>query len=175
MLEVTPKTNINALLEAYPQLEAFLMGLNPKYKKLKNPVLRRTIARVATLTQVAMIGGYKPEELVNLIRKELGQPPLGETANPESETPTEEPRPDWAGGEPARILDGGALLEEQKNPLAEVRKALKDVPAGQPVRLDTDFLPAPLIDTFREEGLEVWTEKLGESEYRTWVRKQPDN
>jgi hypothetical protein len=171
-MEITPKTNINAMLEAYPELENFLMGINPKYKKLKNPVLRRTIARMATLTQVAMIGGYKPEELVNLIRKELGQPPLGETGAPESVMPAEKSRPGWAAGEPALILDGGALLDAEKNPLAEVRKALKEVPAGHPVRLDTDFLPAPLIDAFREEGLEVWNEKKGESEYSTWIIKR---
>jgi TusA-related sulfurtransferase len=170
-MEVTPKTNINALLETYPQLERFLMDLNPKYKKLKNPVLRRTVARIATLTQVAMIGGYKPLELVNLIRKELGQPPLGDEGA--EETPeTEEKRPEWVPNEATVILDGSALLEAEKNPLAEVRKAMKNLEPGQTLRLDTDFLPAPLIDTFREDGILIWAEKLGENEYRTWLLKK---
>jgi len=171
-MDITPKTNINALLEAYPQLESFLMALNPKYKKLKNPVLRRTVARIATLTQVAMIGGYKPLELVNLIRKELGQPPLdgeGKEASPE----TAEKKPEWVpAGEAAAILDGSALLEAEKNPLAEVRKAMKSLEPGQTLRLDTDFLPAPLIDTFREDSIPVWTEKLSDNEFHTWLLKK---
>ena len=170
-MEITPKTNINALLETYPQLEKFLMDLNPKYKKLKNPVLRRTVARIATLTQVAMIGGYKPLELVNLIRKELGQPPLGESGEPESAGKLDDAKPDWVTGEAAIVIDAGALLEAEKNPLAEVRKAMKILKPGQTLRLDTDFLPAPLIDTFREDGIPVWTEKLGENEYHTWLKK----
>ena len=171
-MDITPKTNINALLEAYPQLEKFLMELNPKYKKLKNPVLRRTVARIATLTQVAMIGGYKPLELVNLIRKELGQPPLSESGEAEPTNDAEDAKPDWVSGEAAAVIDAGALLEAEKNPLAEVRKAMKSLEPGQTLRLDTDFLPAPLIDTFREDGIPVWTEKLGENEYHTWLLKK---
>ena len=68
-MKITPQTKIHDLLKTYPKLERFLMDLNPKYKKLKNPVLRRTVARIATLTQVAKIGGYDPIELVNMLRK----------------------------------------------------------------------------------------------------------
>ena len=171
-MEITPQTNINALLEAYPQLENYLMGLNPKYKKLKNPILRRTVARIASLSQVAKIGGYDPVELTNLIRKELGQPPLGENA---TETPTDEgseTKPDWVTAAAAIVIDAGALLEAEKNPLAEVRKAMKKLEPGQTLRLDTDFLPAPLIDTFKEDGIPVWTEKLSDNEFHTWLLKK---
>jgi len=171
-MEITPKTNINALLEAFPQLEAYLMALNPKYKKLKNPILRRTVARIATLSQVAKIGGYGPMELTNLIRKELGQPPLGEKDSDEQNSESEEARPDWVTGDARSVLDAGALLEAEKNPLAEVRIAMKDLEPGQTLRLDTDFFPAPLIDTFKEDGIPVWTEKLGENAFQTWLLKK---
>lgn len=171
-MEITPNTNINALLETYPQLENYLMGLNPKYKKLKNPILRRTVARIASLSQVAKIGGYDPLELTDLIRKELGQPPLGERDETASAKETDDAKPDWVTGNAAVILDAGALLEAEKNPLAEVRKAMKGLEPGRTLRLDTDFLPAPLIDTFREDGIPVWTEKLSESEFHTWLLKK---
>jgi uncharacterized protein (DUF2249 family) len=170
-MEITPQTNINALLEAYPRLESYLMGLNPKYKKLKNPILRRTVARIASLSQVAKIGGYDPVELTNLIRKELGQPPLGENDETKSSPETEEQKPAWVN-DAALILDAGALLKAEKNPLAEVRKAMKKLEPGQTLRLDTDFLPAPLIDTFKEDGIPVWTEKLSENEFHTWLLKR---
>ena len=31
--------------------------MSPAFEKLKNPILRKTVARVATLAQVAVVGG----------------------------------------------------------------------------------------------------------------------
>ncbi len=168
-MDITPKTNINKLLEAYPQLESYLMGINKKYRKLKNPVLRRTVGRIATLTQVAKVGGFEVGDLVDRLRKEVGQPPLGADAEVPAETA--EPKPDWADTPPSVTLDGTALLDAEKNPLAEVSKALKKMEKGEILCLETDFLPAPLIDTFREQGLEVYSTARSETDYCTKVRK----
>ena len=70
---VTPRTRIGDLLEAYPTLEEVLIEISPVFAKLKNPMLRRTMAKVATLQQAALIGGMPVEELVNRLRKEIGQ------------------------------------------------------------------------------------------------------
>jgi len=47
-LEILPTVTVHKLLVAYPQLEEVLIGIAPPFKKLKNPILRRTIAKVAT-------------------------------------------------------------------------------------------------------------------------------
>jgi TusA-related sulfurtransferase len=170
-MEITPKTNINALLKAYPQLEAYLMQLHPKYKKLKNPVLRRTVGRIATLTQVAMVGGFDVTDLVNRLRAEVGQPPLvGSAPSPEPAGDAE--RPAWSEAEPAAVIDAVALLEAEKNPLAEASRALKALAPGEVLRIDSDFLPAPLIDTFTEQGHAVHAIEEGPDLYRTYVRKK---
>jgi hypothetical protein len=39
---------------------------------LKNPKLRRTVARVTSLQQAALVGGIKMEDLVNRLRKAVG-------------------------------------------------------------------------------------------------------
>jgi len=169
MTEITPKTKINDLLNAYPQLEAFLMRLNPKYKKLKNPILRRTVAKIATLTQVAKIGGYDTLELVNLLRKEVGQPPLEQTGEEREEA--EETAPLWIQNEPAVVLDANKLLDEKKNPLAEVSKALKPLHDGDIVLITSDFMPSPLIDTFKEQGHEVFCAAENEDRFLTYIRK----
>ena len=53
---ISPKTKVLALIEAYPQLENTLISYVPVFEKLKNPVLRRTVAKIATLQQAAVIG-----------------------------------------------------------------------------------------------------------------------
>ncbi|MEZ5197410.1 MAG: PAS domain-containing protein [Bacteroidales bacterium] len=70
---ITPKTKVAELLDAYPQLEDVLIDIAPTFKKLKNPVLRRTIARVATLQQAASVGGVPVDVIINKLRGSLGQ------------------------------------------------------------------------------------------------------
>ena len=74
-MDITPNTPINTLLQAYPQLEQVLIDLNPKFKKLKNPVLRNSIGRVARLEQAANMVNLPPAELVNKLRRAVGQSP----------------------------------------------------------------------------------------------------
>ena len=67
-LIITPKTKIFDLLEAYPELEETLIEMAPHFKKLKNPILRKTITRITSLSQAATIGGIRTEEAVNRLR-----------------------------------------------------------------------------------------------------------
>ncbi len=52
-LIITPQTKVKELLDAYPELEPVLIDMAPAFKKLRNPVLRRTIARVTSIKQAA--------------------------------------------------------------------------------------------------------------------------
>lgn len=70
-MNVTPATKIHDLIEHYPFLIDFLGNLNPKFKLLKNPVMRNTVGRAAALEQVAAIGGIKVEKLIAEITAEI--------------------------------------------------------------------------------------------------------
>src|SRR5512133_383321 len=72
-LIITPKTKIYDLLEAYPDLEETLISSAPEFKKLQNPVLRKTITRITNIGQAAVIGKLNVEELVNRLREKVGQ------------------------------------------------------------------------------------------------------
>lgn len=72
-LVISPKTKVLQLIEAYPQLEDILISHVPTFKKLKNPVLRKTVAKIATLQQAASIGNIEVGDLINILRKEVGQ------------------------------------------------------------------------------------------------------
>ena len=53
-LQIQSSTKVGQLLDAYPELEEVLIKMAPPFKKLKNPILRKSIAKVATLQQAAM-------------------------------------------------------------------------------------------------------------------------
>lgn len=71
MLEISPNTSIHELIEAYPFLADFLAEFNPRFALLKNPVMRATAGRVATLRKASEMGGVDLEELMDAIRKEV--------------------------------------------------------------------------------------------------------
>ena len=169
-MEITPKTKIDTLLKTYPELEQYLMDLNPKYKKLKNPVLRRTVAKIATLTQVAKIGGYEVMDLVNKLRTQVGQAPLNETVPTEEEEHKD--APEWITQPPVKELNATELLDNDKNPLAELTIALKSMDPGDVLVLESEFLPAPLIDTVEKQGHEVYTKEADQTHYYTFTRKK---
>lgn len=142
-LVITPQTKVLALLEAYPQLEEVLIGHVPAFQKLKNPILRRTVARVATLQQAAAVGGVPVAELVNLLRREVGQDLLAGAAGTAYATE----RPAWF--DPALLappVDAGAMLAAGEQPVHRVLTDLKELPPGRIYTLAAPFLPAPLLD-----------------------------
>jgi DUF438 domain-containing protein len=68
---INAKTKIDELLKQYPFLEDFLITLSPKFKGLKNPVMRKTMGKVATLDMAATISGLKLDELITLLTEEI--------------------------------------------------------------------------------------------------------
>jgi hypothetical protein len=60
---ILPSTKVAALLERYPELEDVLIGLAPPFKKLKNPLLRKGVAKVASLKHAAAVGGMPVNDL----------------------------------------------------------------------------------------------------------------
>lgn len=166
---IHPETKVGVLLEAYPELEEVLIGLAPAFSKLRNPVLRKTVAKVATLEQAARIGGINVRDLVCRLREAVGQrgPDLGE-----AEPPAAEETPAWASEASVRFrLDADELLARGEHPLGRVREAVERLPAGEAVELRSSFRPEPLIDAMRRAGLQVSSHELGPDRHVTYFRR----
>lgn len=168
-LLITPKTKVLQLLEAYPQLESVLVGIVPAFKKLQNPVLRKTVARVASLQQAAAVGGVKVEELINRLRREVGQDRFTEGAGTAYNTV----RPGWfADAHVARELDARSMLAAGEQPVNQVMADLSTMAAGEIYKLSAPFLPAPLIDKGMSLGLDHWLVKEGEESFIVYFYKK---
>ncbi len=62
--DINLKTKIWEILEEHPELEEEFLTISPAFAKLKNPILRRTIAKITTLEQAASIAGIPAPELL---------------------------------------------------------------------------------------------------------------
>ncbi len=76
-LEITPAVTVKDLLDTYPELEDELISMAPPFKKLRNPLLRRSVAKVATIRHIASVAGIPLDELISKIRKAVGQAESG--------------------------------------------------------------------------------------------------
>jgi hypothetical protein len=168
-LIITPKTRVLQLIEAYPELEEVLVSYVPEFKKLRNPVLRNTVARIATLQQAASIANIKVEELINRLRKEAGQEDIEDLVQ---ETGYNTERPDWfspeliAGG-----LDAAVMLSAGEHPVSQVIADLNVLPQGRIYELKAPFLPAPLIDKASSLGLAHWITQPEEEKFLIYFFK----
>ena len=168
-MEITFDTKVYHLLKAYPQLLEVLIALSPRYKKLKNPILKRTIARVASLRQASYLGGFTPVELVNTLRAEIGQDPITDDMKAEE---VSEITPSWAQKEPTEYMNATQILDEDKNPLQMINKLYKKIKANDVILLESDFIPSPLIDEMRKKHATVVVLKSEkEGWFKTFVKK----
>jgi DUF438 domain-containing protein len=62
---------VNDILARCPFLKDYLIALNPEFKMLDNPFLRKTVGRLASLGKVAMIGGMDVRTLLDGIAGEI--------------------------------------------------------------------------------------------------------
>ncbi|OPZ64185.1 MAG: hypothetical protein BWY83_03251 [bacterium ADurb.Bin478] len=167
-LTITPETKLGELLERYPQLEQTLLDHSPAFAKLKNPLLRRTVAKVATLQQVAQVGGVPLAQLINQLRAAVGQ---RESDFSESQSDS---RPDWLHSHAVTAsLDARPMLEAGEHPLVRVLNALKDFPAEAVFELVTPFSPAPLLEQVRQKGYLVFSETVEPELIKSYFFKPP--
>lgn len=156
-VSINPETKVGELLEAYPALEETLVSLAPAFSNLKNPIMRRTVARVATLAQAARVGGVDVREMVLRLRTAAGlsgEPIALPSAMPSNEASAQPP--EWF--DEARVvarLDADEILARGEHPLGAVKGAAARLPAGQQLLLTSSFLPAPLIDDLQGRGFET--------------------
>jgi hypothetical protein len=155
-LIITPKTKVLQAIEAYPQLEEILISYVPAFVKLKNPVLRKTVARIATLQQAAAIGNVPVEELINKLRAEIGQDLFTQNENQMYNTQ----QPEWYNESLiAGELDARPMLAAGEHPVNQVIADLKILETGKIYKLTAPFLPAPLIDKASSLNFKHWVTK----------------
>jgi hypothetical protein len=177
---ITPSTKIGALLEAYPALEPVLVEMVPAFARLRNPVLRRTVAKVATLEEAAAIAGMSVRDLVVKLRRSCGQevpenlsavaaPDVPSSAlacgpgaacapmdGPAVQPPAAAPEPDWVRTSRVTLhLDADQMLQQGEHPFGRLSAHASGLGVGEMVRLTSSFYPAPLVQEMARRGLRV--------------------
>ncbi len=156
-IEINPMTKVHDLLEAYPELEETLIGIAPPFKKLKNPVLRKTIAKIATIKHISSVGNVPLNELVGKLRAAIGQSSASEVYDDEIYFTG---KPEWFSPEKISLsIEEEKLEKKDKMTLSIILDKARNIKEGEIIELITTFLPAPGIDVLKSKGYSVWTLK----------------
>lgn len=169
-LIITPKTKIYDLLRQYPELEDKLIQMTPQFEKLRNPVLRNTITRVTSLSQAAAIAEMDVEDMINRLRKAVGQDITEVHAGAASLYNTK--KQVWVKKQKlAGIIDIRDMLQEGEQPVHEVLSSVKKLGGKEMLRVTAPFIPAPLIDKSTAMGYRHWLQKISDNEYHIYFSR----
>ncbi len=171
-IEITPSVTIHSLLEAYPELEDVLIGIAPPFKKLKNPFLRKSVSKVATLRHVASVGSVPLDNLIDQLREDVGQSASNESYD---DAIYFTDQPDWFSTDKISLsIDEDKVEDKDKMTLVVILKEARNVKKGEIIELTTTFLPAPGIDSLKAKGYSVWTRKVTDDLIKSYFLKNTD-
>ena len=171
-IEITPSTKVNDLLDTYPELEEILISIAPPFKKLKNPILRKSVARVATIKHISSVGNVPLNELINKLRMAVGQSVTDDSYEDENYFLD---KPDWFSEDKISLsFNEEKLGDKDKMTLVTMLQEAKNVKEGEIIELTTRFLPAPGIDRMKSKGYSVWTVKEEDDLIKSYFLKNKD-
>jgi hypothetical protein len=169
---ITPATKVADLLESWPELEETLIAQAPAFRRLKNPVLRRTVARVATLEQAAGVGGVAVRDLVAALRRAAGVAEDSPAEPGAAEAGAASLPPDWVtSGRVVVTLDAEALLDAGQVPLPVVNEKARGLGPGELLRIDSGFRPAPLVESLSKQSFRSFVREASPGRFETLVSR----
>lgn len=167
---VTTTTKISDLIKANPASIDAIASINKHFKKLKNPILRRTLARRVTIADAARIGGVPVEVFFEKLA-EVGFE-IDKTVLPDKPADKQE-EADVAIVSDGKVveLDVRPVIEGGSDPFNMIMEAIKDLPEGAVLKIINSFEPIPLITILREKGYESKVERPEEGVVHTYFKK----
>ncbi|HEU0077098.1 MAG TPA: DUF2249 domain-containing protein [Longimicrobiaceae bacterium] len=173
---IGPRERVAKVLARDERLVEVFAAASPAFARLRSPAMRRVMARLVTVEQAARIAGVAPERLLENLNRALegGAGPPAATAPREEEhamrtTETVLP-PELADIAPERVhdLDVRDDLRGGREPFSRIMEARRALPPGDVLRLRAIFEPVPLYAVMAKQGLEHWTERLADDDWRVW-------
>ena len=170
-MELNAKSKIDDWLKQYPFLLDFLITLSHHFKNLKNPLIRKTMGKVATLKQAADIGGLDIEGLISALTAEIDKQTVTDAGSDNSvpaamdEIPTDSVEKQEILKGIIRDLHDGEDMEVLKERFRELSLGVEATEiAKMEQALMDEGLPAEEIKRLCDVHVEIFKEALEEKD-----------
>lgn len=154
---ITPDTRISTILSMDGGAVDVLVGISKHFKRLRNPILRKTLAKRVTIRQAAGIGKVSINEFLDQLARAGYQVEYPTDQSRIAYTPISEE--DWRqmGDDQVVTVDARPDIEAGRDPFHRIMEAVKAVPANGFLLVINVFEPWPLVDVMTKKG---WRTRL---------------
>jgi len=170
-MTINANTKISALLKQYPDSLEAIVSISPKFEKLRNPLLRKVMAGRTTIAMASKLGGCSVNDFFNKLQ------PLGFEIDADTKEVLVEKTsaPDFLKNIDADNiidLDVRPVFESGKDPLNIIMQKVKQLKAGQVLKIINTFEPTPLIHLLGKQGFESYAETIEPEVIHTYFYKK---
>ena len=172
---ITGKTKVKEALDKFPELKEILLEISPKFSKLNNPLIYKTVAKWATFNDVAKIGRIsiclvlhklnarigKEEELIKIFPECIDY--MDDNVEKENEVVPKD----------FNIITFDTTKREDYF-LPELKKIINSLKEKDAVKVISTFDPIPLKRMVESLGITHNTKEINPDYYETYIYKKPD-
>jgi uncharacterized protein (DUF2249 family) len=171
---INANTKISKILKQNPDALEAIISINPKFEKLRNPLLRKLMAARTSIGMASKIGGFSVEKFFEKLQP-LGFEPNKETVQ---EAHKEKPRPPafFSSLKQDQIteLDVRPIIEAGEDPLSLIVEKVKSIPKGSALKILNSFEPTPLISLLKKQGFESYVDTINDQLVETYFYRIGD-
>lgn len=141
------------------------VGHSAHFEKLRNPAMRKVMARLVTVAQAARVAGIAPEALVTSLNAALGHAGAPEPHAAPSKDDDATSRP---AGRREVELDLREELRAGREPFSRIMSAVSALGDDEVLHLRAIFEPAPLYAVLGKRGLAHETRRHAPDDWSVW-------
>ncbi len=168
-MKINAHTKISKILKANPKAIEIISGINPKFEKLNNPILRRSLATRVSVKDAAKIGKIEVNDFLKSL-EEHGFDVEFYTPLEEEKKPKQNLLPPDFENKEIITLDVRPIIAEGKDPFAYINKEAKAIKPNQILLIINDFEPIPLIDFLVNKNFIHWQKQDDEGNFLTYFK-----
>ncbi len=176
---ITSDLKISKLLKEFPDALEVLLKASPHFAKLKNKLLRKTLAGRVTIEQAAAIAGIEKNDLLRELNEACVADGGNETGDPDSEVTKEKKKQtffnrsnfdDFASYRRS-YLDVRPIIDSGRDPLKDILGKVKTLSTDEVLVIINSFEPVPLYSLLGAKGFRYFTEKIDDA-YKVYFYKE---
>ncbi len=168
---INANTKIAKILKEHPDALEAIISIDPKFEKLRNPVLRKLMAARTSIGMASKIGGFSVDRFFDKLAPlgfETDREPVPEEKQENSKLPAF-----FNSISPGQIVDFDVrpIIDAGKDPLALIVAKVKSTPKGGVLKIINSFAPTPLILLLEKQGFESYVDLVSDQLVETYFYK----
>ena len=171
---INANTKIAKILKQNPDALEAIISINPKFEKLRNPLLRKLMAARTSIGMASKIGGFDVEKFFEKLQPLGFEPDRETTPEPNKEKPKLPAFFNSIKPEQITDFDVRPLIEQGNDPLTLIVDKVKSIQKGEVLKIINSFEPTPLILLLKKQGFESFVDTVDEQQVDTYFYKTSD-